>query len=520
MHQSGGNSDTPPMELQQTTDGRGYRVTNGSKLCGSVKLPDVENGDSSWYSFSPKVNTAPLESAQNAAFKQINSTLSQAATEVVSAYRARQYDRGASLPNVEATIQQAARSYEDTINRAAASINDENSIRSELTNYLKQSGWLSLGAWYRSFATANQKTNDIARLSPEITGISVDGEVGSSRLLTEIQLGLKMQRKNAMHTPPLGSNVEGGENIDDVKSPNSAILKLMPDFGIQFANFIIQNVMGSGNENGSGQANPLLKMKAVGDYTLTGAETTFAAFTLTKGLVDAANGTLLGKAANAASGAGYIASSVLNSVAPVVYFLLFILISIGFSLSILLPFTPLIYWIIACTNWVVSVLVGVVAGPLWAATHIGTDDAKGSRANYGYIFLIDAAIRPSLMVFGFFFASLIVIAIGTLLNIIMLPAMANVQANSFTGLMSVIGILMIYSRICTTLVSSAFSLQVYLPDYVIAWLGGRESSQMMRNTMTSAMNMFAGFGSKLERAPGLKKMDSKSPDDGANGFKS
>ncbi|MGL5729263.1 MAG: DotA/TraY family protein [Plesiomonas sp.] len=520
MHQSGGSNDTPPMELQQTTDGRGYRVTNGSKLCGSVKLPDVESGDSSWYSFSPKVNTAPLESAQNAAFKQINSTLSQAATEVVSAYQARQYDRGASLPNVEATIQQAARSYEDTINRAAASINDENSIRGELTNYLKQSGWLSLGAWYRSFATANQKTNDIARLSPEITGISVDGEAGVGRLLTEIQMALKMQRKNAMHTPPLGSNVEGGENIDDVKSPNSAILKLMPDFGIQFANFIIQNVMGSGNENGSGQANPLLKMKAVGDYTLTGAETTFAAFTLTKGLVDAANGTLLGKAANAASGAGYIASSVLNSVAPVVYFLLFILISIGFSLSILLPFTPLIYWIIACTNWVVSVLVGVVAGPLWAATHIGTDDAKGSRANYGYIFLIDAAIRPSLMVFGFFFASLVVIAIGTLLNIIMLPAMANVQANSFTGLMSVIGILMIYSRICTTLVSSAFSLQVYLPDYVIAWLGGRESSQMMRNTMTSAMNMFAGFGSKLERAPGLKKMDSKSPDDGANGFKS
>lgn len=520
MHQGGGSNDTPPMELQQTTDGRGYRVTNGSKLCGSVKLPDVESGDSSWYSFSPKVNTAPLESAQNAAFKQINSTLSQAATEVVSAYQARQYDRGASLPNVEATIQQAARSYEDTINRAAASINDENSIRGELTNYLKQSGWLSLGAWYRSFATANQKTNDIARLSPEITGISVDGEAGVGRLLTEIQMALKMQRKNAMHTPPLGSNVEGGENIDDVKSPNSAILKLMPDFGIQFANFIIQNVMGSGNENGSGQANPLLKMKAVGDYTLTGAETTFAAFTLTKGLVDAANGTLLGKAANAASGAGYIASSVLNSVAPVVYFLLFILISIGFSLSILLPFTPLIYWIIACTNWVVSVLVGVVAGPLWAATHIGTDDAKGSRANYGYIFLIDAAIRPSLMVFGFFFASLVVIAIGTLLNIIMLPAMANVQANSFTGLMSVIGILMIYSRICTTLVSSAFSLQVYLPDYVIAWLGGRESSQMMRNTMTSAMNMFAGFGSKLERAPGLKKVDSKSPDDGANGFKS
>lgn len=95
-----------------------------------------------------------------------------------------------------------------------------------------------------------------------------------------------MQRKNALHTPPLGSNVEGGDNLDDVTSPNSAILKLMPDWGgVQFSNFIIQNVMGSGNPDGSGQANPLLKMKAIGDYTLTAAETTFAAFTVARGLL-------------------------------------------------------------------------------------------------------------------------------------------------------------------------------------------------------------------------------------------
>jgi len=519
MHQ-GSSSDTPPMKLQETTNGRGFRVTNGSRLCGSVVLPDVESPDSSWYSFSPKVNTAPLESAQNAAFAQMNTTLSQSASEVVSAYLARQYDSRAVFPDVETTIQQAARSYEDAISSAAAAINDENSIRGELNNYLKQSGWLSLGAWYRSFATANQKATDIANLAPEITGASVDGESVTGSLWGEIQVALKMQRKNAMLTPPLGTASGTGENLDDVRSPNSAILKLMPEWGLQFSNFIIQNVMGSGNPDGSGQTNPLLKMKALGDYTLTGAETTFSAFTAAKGLVDAANGTLLGKAVDATTGTTSMARSVLNSVAPMMYFLLFILISIGFSLSILVPFTPLIYWIVACTNWAVSVLVGVVAGPLWAATHIGTEEGKGSRANYGYIFLIDAVIRPSLMVFGFFFGSLVVVAIGTLLNILMLPAMANVQANSVTGVMSVVGILMVYARICTTLVSSAFSLQVYLPDYVIAWLGGRESSQMMRGTMTSAMNMFAGFGSKLERAPGLKKIDSKTPGDGADGFKS
>ncbi|WP_149543164.1 DotA/TraY family protein, partial [Serratia marcescens] len=212
-------------------------------------------------------------------------------------------------------------------------------------------------------------------------------------------------------------------------------------------------------------------------------------------------------AINAVSGAGFIAKSVIGAIAPIVYFILFILISIGFSLSIFLPFIPLIYWITACTSWLGSVLIGTTAGSLWAATHIGTEDDKGSRANYGYIFLIDAAIRPSLMVFGFFFASLVVVAIGTLLNILILPALANVQADSITGLASIIGILMIYARICTTLVSSAFSLQVYLPDYVIAWLGGREAAQMMKGAVESARNMFAGFGGKASHAPGIKKMD-------------
>lgn len=111
------------------------------------------------------------------------------------------------------------------------------------------------------------------------------------------------------------------------------------------------------------------------------------------------------------------------------------------------------------------------------------------------------------------------VAIGTLLNILILPAMANIQADSITGLTSIIGILMIYARICTTLVSSAFSLQVYLPDYVIAWLGGREAAQMMKGAVESARNMFAGFGSKAGHTPGIKRMDQNKPGGNSDGFK-
>ena len=186
------------------------------------------------------------------------------------------------------------------------------------------------------------------------------------------------------------------------------------------------------------------------------------------------------------------------------FFVLIILLGIGFSLSIYLPFIPFIYWLSGSANWVVSVLVGSTGGSLWAATHIGTEKDKGSRAAYGYIFLIDGMIRPMLMVLGFALSSLTLIAIGTLLNILYASAIANVQSNSITGLVSLIGILMIYARLCTTTVSRVFALQVTMPDYIISWLGGREAASILGNAVDSTKEIFAGFSHGLQRTPGVK----------------
>lgn len=82
---------------------------------------------------------------------------------------------------------------------------------------------------------------------------------------------------------------------------------------------------------------------------------------------------------------------------------------------------------IAVGNWIVSVLIGCAAGPLWAATHLGVEHDRGSRAAYGYIYLIDGMIRPSLMVLGFIFASVAVVAVGTILNKIFGIALTNIK---------------------------------------------------------------------------------------------
>lgn len=516
MHQFG-SSSTPPMGTQTSGDGREIRVTNGSALCGTARIPESSD-DATWYGFKTTATTAPVEAAQLNAFRTMNATLSAAAQNYVSAYRSYQEGSGSKLPDSEKIIYQAAQEYENTINRAISGINDENNIRSEMNDYLKKNGWIVLGAWYQSFATANNKVNEVAKKSPIVSGMSNIGEIGVTGLNKEINIVVAAQRQNSTYTPPLGSaNHRFNDSAGEASSANSALLELMP-WTQRNANSFLQTIMSDGNAS-STQINPLLKMKQIGDYTLTSAEVTFAAFTTAKAIASGATGKNLGALIiNSVTGVGDIANGVLSAIAPVVYFILFLLLSIGFSLSIFLPFIPLIYWITACTSWLATVLIGTTAGTLWAWTHIGTESDKGSRATYGYIFLIDAAIRPGLMVFGFFFASLVVVAIGTLLNILIVPAIANVQLDSITGLASFIGILMIYARVCTTVVTSAFSLQVYMPDYVIAWLGGREAAQIMKGAVESTRNMFAGFGGRMGSAPGLKKIGDNSSGS-ENGFK-
>ncbi|HFL4612477.1 TPA: DotA/TraY family protein, partial [Escherichia coli] len=152
---------------------------------------------------------------------------------------------------------------------------------------------------------------------------------------------------------------------------------------------------------------------------------------------------------------------------------------------------------------------------LWAATHLGTSEDRGSRAAYGYIYLIDSMIRPPIMVFGFFFASVAIIAVGTILNALFGAALVNVQFNSLTGIFSLAGFLLIYARICTTSVAAIFALQAYLPDHVINFLGGREGANTLGSMANSVKEIFIGGSRNIRHTPGMKtdRLKDKGSDD-------
>ncbi|PAU40819.1 hypothetical protein CKF46_30575 [Klebsiella pneumoniae] len=70
---------------------------------------------------------------------------------------------------------------------------------------------------------------------------------------------------------------------------------------------------------------------------------------------------IVGRFTNGLTGWKATAVAVMQALSPPFYFLLLILFSAGFSLSVLLPAIPFIYWMTGVLNWSVSVLVGCAA---------------------------------------------------------------------------------------------------------------------------------------------------------------
>lgn len=95
---------------------------------------------------------------------------------------------------------------------------------------------------------------------------------------------------------------------------------------------------------------------------------------------------------------------------------------------------------------------------------------------------------------------------------------ANIQSNSIAGIASIIGLLMIYARICTATVSRVFALQVTIPDYVISLLDGREAASIIGGMAELAKSMFAGFSRGLQHVPDVK-LNNKNPSDREDGIK-
>lgn len=496
-----------------------YTIGNGSAVCGSAKTPDTGRTGTWNLLFDSKVETASIVTAQRKALDTMQTSLDRAASAFVTTYLSRRDRDTGTFEDAETQIQKAAAAYENTVSQAINQIDFKGSLQEQLSTQLKSYGWLALGSWYHTFATANSKTNSVASATPVISGMSHLGETGTGDLYGQVMAAYRSQLQNSAYTAPLGSQpATDGAAANTALEPSSVFVSIFKSPMQAATNYLA--TMKFGTEAGfSDQVNPLVKMQQIGDYTLGATETALTLYTVAIGAASASSNSILGKVGGVLwVNGGQVAKDVLGALAPLFYFVVLALFSIGFSLAVFLPAVPFLNWMIGIFNWLVSILIGCAAGSMWAATHVGAEEDKGSRSAYGYVFLIDMMLRPSLMVLGFFFAAVTATAGGTVLNMLFASALANSNADSIVGLIKMIGWLMIYARIATFGVTRLFGLQATLADYVISFLGGRDGANLMGGMVDNMKGMFGAFGSNTQRVPGVKMQPRQGPGSNNDGI--
>ncbi|WP_434523820.1 DotA/TraY family protein [Photorhabdus asymbiotica] len=501
------------MRVKVKDDIRGYslEVTNGSANCGGFTLKPAIILDSRAEFLSITNN---IRNASRTMFDSMRNT----AQEFNNAYFARLSGGNVVLPDVETKIQQAARQYQQSV---SASINMRGMAETErrlLTQELEEKGWMALGSYFRLISSMNTSLQNVASHTPTVFGIQPEGDYSSLDYFQGVFQAYHSQLKNSTYTPALG----GSDSNINALEPTSNSEKVDPSDVSGIISKIIpwekffQAKWGTGDGE-TELTNPVLKVKEVGDWTIGLSEMGLAAwFGLNVGEKVVKNN-IGGRVANFFTGIGDAADEGLKILNGWVYTALMVLIILGGIMSVYIPLIPILNWLVAVTDWLIAVITGSVASTLWAATHLNVGDSNENRSQTGYIFLIDVLIRPLLMVIGFLFATLAIIALGTLVDVIVVPAFRIAQGTSTTGLVTFIFFLLCYARIMGGIILRVFSLPVRLPNWVISWIGNRGYDSILGDISSHVSGIFGGL-SRVTRTPNVGSSSQKTPTgDGMDG---
>ena len=517
-----------------------WGTPSANDVCGSVSLSSTQKARSSSSATSFRVASVDYEAYARvsaaayegwiAAITQMDAQISPLVQQwYVARKNAVQQEGGAAPPIDLAQIDAIAtaaiqRAGHEAAARAAAS--GSGAITAAAMENMRSLGWIGIGSWYSTFAEANAALADASnsvQMGARGMPAYADSVLNSGAKEAVLAAASKISEgevargagQNATKTlldsaiQDAGCGLSAANGVAGTATGNCSLGQ-----GVVSA-FIRGTTIGSGgggNGEGtmaldsSGLVNPIIALKNVGDYLLTLASTLLAAGPVLEladklGLAKIA-GTAIGGTAGAAGGpggalAGAAMGSLLGSAVAVIKVIAFTLLVAGAAMSVYIPLVPFITWMGAVLAYAASMFEGLAGMTLHAVSHLESEgEGLGQRTSQGYLFWINALARPALMVIGFFAATAMMIAIGTLQAHLFLPAMANVQGNSITGLMSIALFVLVFFVMNVTLISGAMNLIYVITDQVIGFLGGAINSHLGRE-VESKVNAAFMMGARM-----------------------
>ncbi|GGB52757.1 hypothetical protein GCM10011607_11590 [Shewanella inventionis] len=219
-----------------------------------------------------------------------------------------------------------------------------------------------------------------------------------------------------------------------------------------------------------GHPDPVLEMAAMGRTI----ETTAAVWFLLTSSISGASGTT--NAIPFLSGAGALFQPLIGFLTTGTYMLL----GLAFFYAEIVPAIPYIMWQIAIMGYFMYALATFYAAPMGFAmmNHPDGDDAFG-RAGKGFEILINLAIRPALMVMGFFTGQALLKVVAWFINLTFYPTFDAISSNSALGVVTGFGKLAIYGVLMLVAFYKSNSMTWELPSMIASMMGLNQTHRDM-----------------------------------------
>lgn len=401
------------------------------------------------------------------------------------------------LADVKSNINSVALTYETNVNSKAKELFDSVAGVEDMKTALKKDGWLMAGSYYMKIISLQEKMNTMVTRLPSYKTPSANLETDS---FGEYKIALGRMKS------ALSQNIEDNalENLNQSENDNSdksMVTKAVESFLQDYSSLITGN--NAIFEQSDSGANPVIQAQQTGNNLMMAGE-------IGMGLSVAA--TLIPRAGDAIFSIGQLISIAL--------------ISFGALLALYIPMMPYILWMGAILGWIILVIEGVVAAPLWAAMHIHPhgDDFAG-KGHAGYTLLLSLVLKPILMIIGFIFAILLMNPVGQVINATFGATFKMVNGDSFMGLFTTIAGIAIYIALMHHSMSKIFGLINELPDHILRWVGhARESLQLgeySQGMHKSSQSMFVNSMSTTNNAMGNlgRSLNADRPKNGKDNMK-
>jgi hypothetical protein len=145
----------------------------------------------------------------------------------------------------------------------------------------------------------------------------------------------------------------------------------------------------------------------------------------------------------------------------------------GATMAYVLPAIPFIYMMFLTLDWLRRVVLAVILAPVWGMQHLTLDESEGlgSKANQGWLSLVDIFVRPSIAVMSLVIAYLLFFAIAGLFRQLFYTAVRETLQGHMGGLSGLVTYSILACGILTGLMTASFVMVQRGGDWVAEKFG-------------------------------------------------